>query len=303
MIGRHRSRGSALLISLWALLLLSASIFAWVKYLDREIDSARQANLALEARALAHSGVVMALNPKVKQQSPLLKASLGPERGYDVAMVGEGGKLNLNYLLIGEQPAHIALLKGHFARRGIPFAETARMVDCMLDWIDADNLKHLNGTEDEGDYRPPNRDMLLSLDEIPRIRGTEPLVSQPGWRDDFTLYSNPGKIDLQAASAELLALLPGVGEARALRFVQIRQGPDKLDGTRDDAPIKDLSQALSYLGVKGDQQVKALEPLVSWQDGMVHILSIGRAGKLDRQVEVVAQKGGGNPQILLWKEN
>ena len=57
------SRGSALILSLWALLLLSAAVFAWVKLIEQDIAVSGDANSALDARALAESGVAIALAP------------------------------------------------------------------------------------------------------------------------------------------------------------------------------------------------------------------------------------------------
>ena len=51
------ARGSALILALWALLLLSAAVFAWVKYIDQNIMLSQEANAGLEAKAFAHSGV------------------------------------------------------------------------------------------------------------------------------------------------------------------------------------------------------------------------------------------------------
>lgn len=298
-----RSRGgSALLIALWALLLLSAAMFAWVQFIDQGIQSANEANRDLEARALAYSGVSIALHPGVKRSSPLLTAVTAPDAGYKVALTGEAAKLNLNYLLAGEDQAKLDVLRALLARRGLPISESSRLIDCMLDWIDTDNIKHMNGSEDEGAYRPPNRGAILSLDEVVKIKGAEPLVTQAGWQDAFTVHTTPGTVDLQYAAMDVLASLPFVGEARALRFIQIRQGPDKVEGTLDDRTFKDLNEALSYLGMGGAAQAQQLAPLVTLNDPTVHILSTGHVGKVHRQVAVVARRVGPNPQILLWNE-
>jgi hypothetical protein len=42
--------------------------------------------------------------------------------------------------------------------------------------------------------------------------------------------------------------------------------------------------------------------LVGMRDPVVWILAEGQAGKVIRQVEVVARKGGPNASILSWKE-
>jgi type II secretory pathway component PulK len=296
---KNSKAGSVLILALWSLLLLSAAVFAWVKYLDNEIALSSESNLALEARALAHSGAALALHPLVTAQTPLLQDTLAPGREYKATIKGEGGKLNLNWLLAGEDAKKLGLLKAYLARAGLSFSEHDRLVDCLLDWVDADNVKHLNGAEEGVNYVAANRP-LQSIEEVREVLGSEPLVSKPGWSENFTLLSQ-GPIDLTAAPVEILRILPGIGDARALRFVEIRQGPDKVDGTIDDHVFKDMAEIRSFLGL-GEVQFQALAGLVVLKDPTVRIASTGRAGKVYRQLEVVARKVGGSPNILLWKE-
>ncbi|MDP9292240.1 MAG: general secretion pathway protein GspK, partial [Verrucomicrobiota bacterium] len=295
----NEESGAMLILALWALLLLSAAVFAWVKFLDAEISVGSEANLGLEAKALAHTGVAVALHPLVSQQTALLSDTLAPERSYKATLVGEGGKLNLNWLLAGEDPKHRELLKNFLSRAGLGFEEQDVLIDCLLDWVDPDATKHLNGMEESPDYHPPNRP-LQSLDEVAQVHGSKPLVSQPDWRNYFTLLSQ-GPIDLTSAPVEVLRAVPGIGDARAARFLQIRQGPDGKDGTKDDHIFKDVGEVRSFLGFS-EQQFQELAGLVTMKDPTVHITSEGRAGKVYRQIEVVARKVSGNPNILLWKE-
>jgi hypothetical protein len=217
-------------------------------------------------------------------------------------MTGEAGKLNINHLLNGEEPAKLDVLRRYFAHRGIAFAESSRLIDSMLDWIDSDNIRHLNGAEMTGTYHPPNRGRIVSLDEIPRINGAEALVSKGNWRDDFTIYGG-GLIDLQYASGNVLEALPGVTDAQAQRFIEMRRGPDKKEGTKDDREFNTepngAATAMSYLGLVTPEQ----KALVSSGDQTVHLLSVGHVGKVYRQVEVFALKVSGRPQFLSWKEN
>jgi len=179
------------------------------------------------------------------------------------------------------------------------FQQRETLVDRLLDYIDADNVKRLNGAEDDRDYHPANR-QLLSVEELRQVRSTEPLTRQPGWQDDLTVYSL-GPIDLTAASAEILGLLPGLGDARVRAFVAMRQGPDGIDGTEDDHIFKDLTAIQQALALS-PTQFEQLRPLVSMLDPTLEIRSIGHSGATTRTIEVVARKAGAKPQILSWKE-
>jgi hypothetical protein len=99
-----------------------------------------------------------------------------------------------------------------------------------------------------------------------------------------------------------MRVIPGIGDARARRFLEVRQGPDKIDGTADDHIFKDAAEVQSYLGMSG-AQFQAIANLVTVNvDKTFDIVSVGHSGKVYRQVEVVARKLGPNPNILLWKE-
>ena len=106
-----RRRGSALVLVLFALFLLSAAVIAWAKWLQQDIALTGEANRNAEARAMAHSGVAMALNRDITIESPQLEREFGTQLGYKVRIVGEGGKLNVRWVLEGNgaHPARIEL--------------------------------------------------------------------------------------------------------------------------------------------------------------------------------------------------
>jgi type II secretory pathway component PulK len=253
----------------------------------------------MEARAMARSGLTLALHPQVTRLTPLPAEELAPGAGYELRLRSEGGKLNINWLLQGEEPLKITMFKQWLERRGLDFQQREILVDCLLDYIDADDVKRLNGAEDDRDYHPANR-QLISVEELRQVRGTEPLTRKPGWQDDLTVYSL-GPIDLTAARAEILELLPGLGDARVNAFVTLRQGRDGIDGTEDDYVFKDVAAVQRALGLS-PAQFEQLRPLVTISDPTLEIRSIGHSGATTRTIEVVARKAGNKPQILTWKE-
>ncbi len=300
-----KSRASVLLIVLWALILLSAAVFAWAKVIQQDIQISGQENREVEARAMAHSGLAIALHPLVSKKTPLLEEDIGEGMSYRVTMVSEGGKLNINWLLTGEDPRKLELFKQWLATMDLDFKEREIFLDCLLDYIDGDNDKRLNGVEDKDDYHPANRP-LQSIEEISQIANAELLTSKPGWKEQLTIHSQ-GPIDITAANENILRLIPGIGELQMQRFLQYRRGPDKVDGTIDDplddpkSQIKTMQQIFSYLGLSA-KQGQDIGGLVGFKDPTMHITSEGTSAKLVRQVEVVARKGGSNPVIYSWKE-
>lgn len=295
-----RRRAIALILVLWAIFILSLVVLGLARRIDQEITLGARDNRGLEARALAYSGLQVALHPLTTIKTPGLIRKVDVAHRYQARLLGEGGKINLNWILAGEDPRKLAFLKEYLDTKGLNFQEREKFVDCLLDWIDVDNVAHLNGSETGLDGRPaPNRP-LQDISEIKRVRGSEPLVAQPHWEDDFTLLSK-GPVDLQWASEEVIASLPGVGQFRARGFIQQRRGEDKLDGTADDRLLTTPEMAAQYLGM-GPQEYAAIQDLVTVKDNTVRIISIGQAGDVTRTMEVVARKEGTPPQILLWKE-
>jgi|SoiMethySBSTD1v2_1073268.scaffolds.fasta_scaffold153378_4 type II secretory pathway component PulK len=293
------SRAAVLLIVLWALILLSAAVLTWANLIHQDIEFAGRENRELEAKAMAHSGLSIALHPLVSRKTPLLEEQLAADMGFRVKIIGEGGKLNINWLIGGEDQRKLTLLKQWLEQMGLNFQEREMFVDCLLDYVDGDDVKRLNGVEDTDSYHPANRP-LQSVDELIHVANAELLTSHPGWREQLTIYSQ-GPIDLTAADENILRLLPGIGEARMQRFLIYRRGKDGEDGTLDDPDFKSIKEVFSYLGIS-DAQGKELGGLITVKDQTMHITSEGIASKVVRQVEVVARKGGANPAILYWKE-
>ena len=299
--GRHFSRrGAALLIALWAIIVLTSAVLLWAAYIRQTINVSGESYNDTEARAMAHSGLAIAMHPLASKETEALTLEEGNDPGYRVRMVSEGGKLNLNFLFAGEDARKQDIFKRWLEARGIDYQARDRMVDCMLDWLDADNVKRTNGQEDGPNYHPPNRGRFLTVEELAEVAGTEPLTSQPGWKDDLTVDSN-GQIDLTSADAHILRLLPGIGDLGIDRFLQWRRGGDGIDGTKDDPVIQKLETVQGFLGLNKTQW-QQLGGLISLRDNTWQIISTGWSGKVVRQVEVVVVKGSQNPQIKKWKE-
>ncbi|MEO6742336.1 MAG: hypothetical protein ABIP20_18990 [Chthoniobacteraceae bacterium] len=293
-------RGSALLIALWALIVLTSAVLLWVGYIRHTMSVATETIHESEARAMAHSGLAIATHPLVSKETDALTMEENNDPGFRVRMLSEGAKLNLNFLFAGEDPRKLDLFKRWLEMRGIDFQARDRMVDCILDWLDADNVKRTNGQEDGPGYHPPNRGQFLTVEELAEVVGTEPLTSQAGWKDDLTVFSQ-GPIDLASADERILRLLPGVGDLAIDRFLQWRRGGDGIDGTKDDPVIQKLETVQGFLGLNKTQW-QQLGGLIMLRDNTWQIISEGWSGKVVRQVTVVVRKGSQNPQILNWKE-
>jgi general secretion pathway protein K len=184
--------------------------------------------------------------------------------------------------------------------KGVDLNERDRMIDCLMDWIDPDNLVRLNGAEDDGDYKPANQKMR-TLDTLKRVRGWEEFTARPDWDADFTLSTPDGKIDINWASRDVLLALPGFTEPVADRFLQMRRGPDDIEGTEDDVVFTNVSEVQIALGFRQDQFIQ-LANLITVTGPVVRVESVGKSGNFMRTVRMVMFKQGNSSRLISWKE-
>jgi general secretion pathway protein K len=296
---RPNPRGAALMLALWALFLLSVMVISWALDIDSRLKVSGSANRILEAEAMACSGVEVALHPSVKAGSPNLVRHINDRESYEARITGEGGRLNLNWIVAGEDPKRLEILRKYLEIKGVDLNERDRMIDCLLDWVDPDNLVRLNGAEESDDYHPANS-LLTRIDDLKKVKGWEKFTSEPGWDNDLTINSN-GPIDLTWASREVLLALPGMTEPLVDSFLQVRRGTDGIDGTDDDAKFKSLDDIRAVLGLS-PEQFNSLSGLVGFRDPVSRIVSVGKSGATTRVVQMVVRKVGTQPHMITWKE-
>jgi len=316
-------RGAALLLALWALFLLSAMVIAWALSINSRLVVSSNANRVLAAEAMAASGADVALCREITPSSPNLHRHMGGGESYDVQITGECGRLNLNFLTQGEDPNKLRILRRYLNLKGIDLNDLDVMMDSLLDWVSQNRgLHHLNGCPETDDYHPPHAGQLFSVDELKKVCGWEEFTSKPGWEQDFTVVGNCGPIDLASASRDVLRALPGLGDDGVDRFLQLRRGPDGIDGTADDFQFVTTGgssvppEVQAALGLN-PQQFQQIQALVQFKGPVMHIVSVGKSGEVTRSVEMIVLKqvvsggapagattvlGVGRPQVFSWKE-
>ena len=254
----------------------------------------------LKAEAVACSGAEVALHPAVNSGSPNLSGQFDNGASYEARLTGEGGRLNLNWLVAGEDPGRLEILRRYLENKGIDLNERETMVDSLLDWVEPDTgLHHLNAPPESDDYHPPHT-LLTRIEELKKVAGWSEFTSTPGWEDEFTLNSS-GPVDLVWASRDVLLALPGLTPEIVDRFLQSRQGPDGIDGTDDDMELNGIDAARALLGLN-PEQFKQLNGLVSFKDPVLRVVSVGTAGRARRTVQMVFRRVGIVPQLITWKE-
>lgn len=179
-------------------------------------------------------------------------------------------KININ-------TADQMVLQQALAVVGVDASEVPTITDSILDWIDPDDNPHINGTESDyyQNLDPPysaKNGPMDDLAELLLVRGITPDMSwgsastnhmpaafqRPvrfgsareaptypvGLVDVFTPIST-GRVNINTASATVLAILLGGDETMAENIIQMRAGPDKVDGTDDDTPINNVGELIN----------------------------------------------------------
>jgi Type II secretion system (T2SS), protein K len=307
--------GAALLLALWALFLLSAMVISWALDINSRLAVSGNAGRVLDAEAMASSGADLALHPLIKPDSANLHRQMDNQEGYDVQIIGECGRLNLNLLAPGgaENRPLVEILRQYLSLKGIELNDVDTMVDSLVDWMSPPGLHRLNACPESDDYQPAHA-ALTSVDDLKKICGWAEFTSNPGWDEDFTLSNCGGVLDLGWASRDMLRALVqslGIGgEDRVDQFLQLRRGSDGIDGTADDGQL-DMPTARRTLGFPAQSQQSQQSPqLTGLNLGLKNTLvfrvtSVGKSGDVTRTVQMIVSKGGaagGRPQVMSWKE-
>lgn len=288
------------MLSLWALFLLSAMVISWALDIDSRLALSGHASRALAAEAMAASGAEVALYPKIAPSSPNLHRKMGDRERYDVGVTGEGGRLNLNWLAAGNDPTRVGILRRYLEFKGMELNDRDTMIDSWLDWVlPGAGLHRLNAPPESDDYHPRHAP-LTSVNELKEIFGWTGFTSKLGWDEEFTIDSS-GPIDLVWASRDVLRALPGMGDDVVDRFLQLRRGPDGIDGTTDDTQFNRLEDVQAALGLN-PQQFQQIAGLIGFKDQVFRIMSRGKSGDVTRSVRMIVRKAEGIPTVISWKE-
>jgi general secretion pathway protein K len=143
-----------------------------------------------------------------------------------------------------------------FEELGLDTTRANALADAMLDWMDEDDLRRLNGFDGD-DYRlrdppyaPANR-VIRSWEELDLIEGFvdnfydedgRPLPQRQQFIEALSLH-HTGPINLNAAPPLVLATLERRGMLDTRSLQNWRYGPDGIPGTEDDRLLRDLASA------------------------------------------------------------
>ena len=225
------NHGSALIAVFWMIAILGMVMFAGAKALQADTEFTRMMRGRIFAKRYAEMGLEVARHPAIQQDDPLLHFTSNDGGGYNVTLVSEEARLNVNHLV---QTGDKVLLRRLFTRWGFKPEFVAALCDGLKDWVDADENVSLNGAE-KRDYAkmgfegmPFNRP-FKEVEEMLHVRGMEIVnTERPDWREWFTVFGD-GRVDINDARPELISLLADVPMERV--FVNLDRYGNTSAGT------------------------------------------------------------------------
>jgi len=221
-----RQDGVALVLVLWIVVLLTIMASSFSLSIRRNTELVRNAKDQAQALALAEGGLhyammMLSLSDPVQRwrvDGSIYEMYLAGAR-IRIQLYDESGKFDINNTK--DDQWHLLL-----ERVGLEPEEALGVTDAILDWVDSDSFRRLNGAEkdeyeDEGlDYGPRNGP-FRSIEELQLVLGVsaklyaalEPLI---------TVNSKQPAVDPSKASKEALLSLPGADEAIIEEYLAAR---------------------------------------------------------------------------------
>ena len=313
---RHRSQGSALLLVLFAIILLTGLITATVGFVKNDVDEYGALNKEFRARQLAESGLAFGIHPQVQNEDRSLLEQQTPDGGrFQVTISSESTKLNINFIL---QAGRDDLLENLFARWGVAPKDAKAAVKGLRDYLS-------NPLRTQG--APPSANVIQAAAQS--TNATQPgsqntnaiqlaqqfvaveemslvpefgavMEKQPDWTNFFTIWGD-GKIDVNLADADTIELITGVSPATADEFVKYRWGPDGKPFTLDDRVYNSMDEVRAALGMS-PEQFQLVEGLLSLTSAVDRIESTGIIAGYEKTIVVIASRNTLPVRYLSWQE-
>lgn len=325
--------GSALMLALVTIVLLSSLTASFLFRVHVESDLSARHRFGAKARSLSRSGLDVAAwllaiapeagnEPEEDMTEETFIAARHLQRGIAVQRytleTGEGelrldirpesGRRNVN--LLPDADWEIML-----ENAGVPEEHIDELLDQFRDWTDEDEATRLQGAEADDEYYeerelPVKNGPVDHLDELLNIKGftrailyggtleeyyEEPDISVSGIAPLLTVYGG-NRIQVNAASREILLSVSGLREGQVDRLLEGRAGTDGIFGTEDDG-YRSAADAILAGGIAGGAE----ELFTTEARGIFRVRSTAEVSGVSRTTEVILELNGRDVFILTMK--
>lgn len=237
--------GIALLMVLWVLTILMVIALSFSFVARTETHSTLSFKERVEEKFIAEAGIERGImeafywnmfkNQMITTEGrEVWRADGTPYTGhlgdgyYTVRIMDEAGKLDINTLT----DASGIILKNLLMNSGVKEDVADTIVDSILDWKDADDLRRLHGAESDyymslpNPYKAKNAN-FDTLEELLLVKGMTPEIlygsaEKKGINDFITVTSGWNIINVNAAPREVLMAVPGMTPEIVDRVISYR---------------------------------------------------------------------------------
>lgn len=189
-----------------------------------------------------------------------------------IRLLNVGGKFNINN-------TKLHLLQDVLSKCGVENGtEMTAVSNSILDWMDKDSMKRAEGAEkdyymkQDEPYLPKNENME-SVEELLLVKGVTPEIyygsdQHPGLKDLFNVYGQGEKMDINSASPQTFALIPGLSQDLIQGISTLRQDKrlTKLSELGSLIPQRYFSQVQDYYGLSQAKKIRVEAFLVLDKD-------------------------------------
>jgi general secretion pathway protein K len=291
-----RRRGSALLLVLFAIILLTGLITATVAFVSNDVDESGALNKEFRARQLAESGLAFGIDPEVQNQDRALLEQEMPDGGrFHVLISSESTKININYFL---QNGRDDLISNLFISWGVDPKVADAAVEGLHNYLSKPGNMQ---TASQAGNKIQIGSQFGSVAEMSLVPEFGPVMQkQPDWSNYFTIWGD-GTIDVNLADAGTIALVTGVSLATADELVKYRWGPDGKPFTADDRTYNNMDEVRAALGMSPGQ-FQLVQNLLSLDSSIDRIESTGIIAGYEKQIAVVTSRNTSPITYLSWQE-
>jgi hypothetical protein len=298
------------LLVLFAIILLTGLVTATVGFVKNDVDEYGALNKAFRARQLAESGLAFGIDPQVQNQDRALLDQKMPDGGqFHVLISSESTKLNINFLM---QNGRDDLLTNLFIRWGVAPKAADVAVEGLRNYLSkpinnqpvAVSVAPVAGSTPSAAGSAQVLELATqfsSVAEMSVVPEFGPVMKkQPGWMNFFTVWGD-GKIDVNLADADTIALVTGVSPATADQVVKYRWGFDGKPFTMDDRLYTTMDEVRGGLGMS-PEQFQLVQDLLSLTSAVDRIESTGIIAGYEKQIVVVTTRNTIPIIYLSWQE-
>ena len=326
----NRNQGAVLIVVLWILIILGlmVSTMAFEMHIEANITSYYRKRF--KSQQLARAGVEWAkmmlskagrFGEDLEESYPeLYLSSVHLNRGlaindlrqplgegeFRLRLVPEKGRRNINRL---DEDGWKELLD----QGNVPDELWDELIDAFMDWTDKDDAHRLHGAESDDSFYEDRgyevkNDELDTLDELLLVKGFTPSIvygGPPLEEDDDpltgiarTLTTWGSKVNVNAASRDVLLLYPEIDEFMVDAIFEGRAGVDGVIGTEDDG----FSSLAQVAGVTGLDDSFLNRNFTTGDLQHIRVTSIGNYQGIESGIWCVFEKTGNSLIPRYWRE-